>query len=69
MPNRWKAKSLVSNEFVALGKIWRERKRLRRVILAKTDIKTAWARDRKSREGEGCIKAIDLAVWLRFSGC
>jgi hypothetical protein len=43
MPNRWKAKSLVLNEIVVLGGIWRGRKRLRRVNLAKTDIKTAWA--------------------------
>jgi hypothetical protein len=62
MPNRWKAKSLISNEFEAVDEIWRESKCLRRVILAKTDIKTAWAADRKSHEGEGCIKAIDLAV-------
>jgi hypothetical protein len=43
MPNRWKDKSLVLNKIVALGEILRGRKRLRRVILAKTDIKTAWA--------------------------
>jgi hypothetical protein len=43
MPNRWKAKALFFNEIVALRGIWRGRKRLRRVILAKTDIKTAWA--------------------------
>jgi hypothetical protein len=43
MPNRWKAKPLAINKIVVLDGIWRERKRLRRVILAKTDIKTAWA--------------------------
>jgi len=43
MPNRWKAKPLVFNKIVDLCGIPRGRKRLRRVILAKTDIKTAWA--------------------------
>jgi hypothetical protein len=43
MPNRWKAKALFFNEIKGLRAIWRRRKRLRRVILAKTDIKTAWA--------------------------
>jgi hypothetical protein len=41
MPNCWKAKSLVLNKIVAVDRNWQTRKGLRRVILVKTDIKTA----------------------------
>src|SRR5882724_74477 len=56
MPNRWKAKALVINKIVALGDDWRGRKRLRRVILAKTDIKTARAVKSKIMRGNGMRK-------------